>query len=291
MPASQRRSARPGPPLDAARAARAAASAPEDTMRRPSPLRLSLPMPPARARAPRGRPAALVPALASLLFCVSVSRPLRAADAPPTGDAGSPPESRPEDAPASQAPSDNQAALDDLFGDALPAAAATPAGPGLREVASTIAGGARSNDLSVKDKALATNVDTSLIHAFAAERIVLHPKEGCIAAPPGSGALRVLELARFPGVRPGFAACLRLRSTAARPMVLAVFLVDARNHRVARASDQIDFSTRGEVDHVLTFPPVQFQRMGTHSLVVDLDGREVGRVPLFEVRTASAGRP
>lgn len=223
---------------------------------------------------------AVVPAAAFLWL--TLNDPLHATEAATPGDAG------PADAPAPTRVSTTADALDDLFGDSLSPEANAAAAQGLREMADGVQRSAQKPELIIKEKGDAVAEEASLVRAFAAERILLHPREGCVADTPGRAALQVLELPRFPGVRPGFAACVRLRSTAQRPMVLSVYLVDARNHRVARVSDQVDFSQQREVDHVLSFPPVQFQRMGTHRLVVDLDGREVGRVALFDVRSANA---
>jgi len=128
-----------------------------------------------------------------------------------------------------------------------------------------------------------------LLKVFAAERINQDKKLGC---QPGGRDKKKLVDWTFDEVpakaNVGFEVCLTLTSKAGREMNMNVAIVDARNQRVAKASDVIDFRSRPKIDHVLEFPPPVFKGAGQHFYVVDLDGKEVGRLPLFVVNLEGA---
>ena len=62
---------------------------------------------------------------------------------------------------------------------------------------------------------------------------------------------------------------------------MSVAIVDSRNQRVAKGEDVIDFRGRPKMDHVLAYPAPVFKMAGQYFYVVDLDGKEVGRMPIF----------
>jgi hypothetical protein len=124
------------------------------------------------------------------------------------------------------------------------------------------------------------------LHAvFAAEVITVDKKLGC--QPGGKRRERVTywSFEELPEIGVPFQVCLNLSSSAGRQMSMSVAVVDPRNLRVARAEDVIDFSGRsGRIDHVLEFPATTFKVAGKYVYLVEMDGKEIGRLPLFEVR-------
>jgi hypothetical protein len=153
--------------------------------------------------------------------------------------------------------------------------------------------------LGAKDKldALAPksgNVDDEAevkLHAvFAAETIVLDKKLGC--QPGGKRHERVTYWAfdDLPETGVPFQVCLNLSSKAGRQMSMTVSIVDPRNSRIVRAEDVIDFTGRtGRIDHVIEFPATTFKTAGPYQYLVEMDGKEVGRLPIFEVRVVPEG--
>ena len=70
---------------------------------------------------------------------------------------------------------------------------------------------------------------------------------------------------------------------------MSVAIVDPRNLRVARAEDVVDFSGRaGRIEHVLEFPETTFKTAGQYFYLVEMDGKEIGRLPIFEVRAGAS---
>ena len=129
------------------------------------------------------------------------------------------------------------------------------------------------------------------LHAvFAAETIVLDKKLGC--QPGGKRHERVTYWAfeDLPETGVPFQVCLNLSSKAGRQMSMTVSIVDPRNSRIVRAEDVIDFSGRtGRIDHVIEFPATTFKMAGPYQYLVEMDGKEVGRLPIFEVRVVPEG--
>ncbi|MBI1947065.1 MAG: hypothetical protein HYS27_15315 [Deltaproteobacteria bacterium] len=178
--------------------------------------------------------------------------------------------------------------FDDLFG-------APPPKNNLEEMKKATEGvGNKSSGtgLAPKEDETDPNAGVQLLKVFAAERINQDKKLGCT---PGGRDKKKLVDWTFDEVpakaNVGFEVCLTLASKAGREMNMNVAIVDARNQRVAKASDVIDFRSRPKIDHVLEFPPPLFKNAGQHFYVVDLDGKEVGRLPLFMVNLEGAAAP
>ena len=75
------------------------------------------------------------------------------------------------------------------------------------------------------------------------------------------------------------------QSESAPADVLSVAIVDPRNARVVKAEDVVDFAGRtGRVDHVLDFPAPVFKVAGPYQYLIEMDGKEVARLPIFDVR-------
>ncbi len=129
------------------------------------------------------------------------------------------------------------------------------------------------------------------LHAvFAAEVIVVDKKLGC--QPGGKKRERVTYWAfdDLPETGVPFQVCLNLSSRAGRQMSMTVSVVDPRNSRIVRADDVIDFAGRtGRIEHVIEFPATTFKTPGPHQYLVEMDGKEVGRLPLFDVRLVAEG--
>ena len=129
------------------------------------------------------------------------------------------------------------------------------------------------------------------LHAvFAAETIVLDKKLGC--QPGGKRRERVTYWAfeDLPETGVPFQVCLNVSSKAGRQMSMTVSIVDPRNSRIVRAEDVIDFAGRsGRIDHVIEFPATTFKTAGPYQYLVEMDGKEVGRLPIFEVRVVPEG--
>lgn len=175
--------------------------------------------------------------------------------------------------------------FDDLFG-------APPPKNNLEEMKKATQGVGNKTDssgLAPKEDESDPNAGVQLLKVFAAEKIAQDKKLGC---QPGGRDKKKLVDWTFDEVpakaNVGFEVCLTLASKAGREMNMSVSIVDARNQRVAKASDVIDFRGRPKIDHVLEFPAPTFKNAGQHFYVVDLDGKEVGRLPLFVVNLEGA---
>lgn len=175
--------------------------------------------------------------------------------------------------------------FDDLFG-------APPPKNNLEEMKKATQGVGNKTDssgLAPKEDESDPNAGVQLLKVFAAEKIAQDKKLGC---QPGGRDKKKLVDWTFDEVpakaNVGFEVCLTLASKAGREMNMSVSIVDARNQRVAKAADVIDFRGRPKIDHVLEFPAPTFKNAGQHFYVVDLDGKEVGRLPLFVVNLEGA---
>jgi hypothetical protein len=121
--------------------------------------------------------------------------------------------------------------------------------------------------------------------AFAATKVVQDKKLGCQPANREKQKLSFFAFNELPERGEPFEVCLTMSSKAGREMSMSVSIVDPRNLRVAKGEDVVNFRGRtGRVDHVLEFPAPVFKMAGQYQYVVELDGKEVGRLPLFEVK-------
>ncbi len=129
-----------------------------------------------------------------------------------------------------------------------------------------------------------------LLHAvFAAQKIVIDKKLGCQPGGRDKKKLSYFAFDELPQEGVPFEVCVTVSSKVGREMSMSVAVVDPRNSRVARAEDVIDFRGRaGRMDHVLEFPAPTFKVAGPYQYLIELDGKEVGRLPLFEVRVEPA---
>jgi hypothetical protein len=68
-------------------------------------------------------------------------------------------------------------------------------------------------------------------------------------------------------------------------MSMRLTVIDPRGSRVNNAESNINFAGRpGKIDHIMSFPAPIFKTPGQYFYVIDLDGKEAGRIPLFTVK-------
>lgn len=173
--------------------------------------------------------------------------------------------------------------LDDLFGDTLSTGSSVN---DLKAATEGLESQTGQGGLKPKTEIADPDAGVQLLGAFAAERIVITRKEGCIPADPQRTKVTFIELDEVPGKGPAFSTCLQMQSKAGRQMRLSAFIVDGRNRRVAKAEGVVDFRGKPRLDYVLDFPPVPFRAAGPYLLAIDLDGKPAGKLPLFEVKVA-----
>lgn len=120
---------------------------------------------------------------------------------------------------------------------------------------------------------------------FAAEKIVMDKKLGCQPAGRDKKKLTYFSFDEVPAEGVPMSVCLTMQSKVGRSMAISVAIVDPRNARVVKAEDVVDFAGRtGRIDHVLDFPAPIFKLAGPYQYLVEMDGKEVARLPIFDVR-------
>ena len=67
-------------------------------------------------------------------------------------------------------------------------------------------------------------------------------------------------------------------------MRMSVTFVGPRMKRVAHADSVADFTGKDELDHILDWPALNIEAPGVYHYVVDLDGKRVAKIPVFEVK-------
>ena len=138
--------------------------------------------------------------------------------------------------------------------------------------------------LQAKDAVVGDNAKITIHGAFAAEKIVIDKKLGC---QPQRGLTKLSYFAfdEIPAEGVPMAVCITLSSSAGREMAMTISIVDPRKSRVAKAESIVDFRGRGtKVDHIVDFSAPFFKIAGTYQYVVEMDGKEIARLPIFDVR-------
>lgn len=154
----------------------------------------------------------------------------------------------------------------------------------LTEAASGVASKEKKK-LTPKAAVVDDNAKVKVFGAFVAEKILIDKKKGCEPAGREKKKITFMEFDEVPAEGVPFAVCLTMQSKAGREMGVSVAIMDPRNLRVAKAEDVVDFRARTErLDHVMDFPAPVFKTAGQYHYVVEIDGKEIARVPLFEVR-------
>jgi hypothetical protein len=185
--------------------------------------------------------------------------------------------------------SKDQGNFDDLFG-APPAA---PSGVDAMKKATEGVGAKTVGDgLAPKVGSVDNDAGVTFLNVFAAEKIITDKKLGC--QPGGRSKTKVSNWSfdEIPAkANQGFEVCLTMHSKAGREMNMSVAIVDTRNQKVAKAEDVVDFRGRVKIDHVLEYPAPLFKSAGQYFYVIDLDGKEVARMPLFAVKLDGGAQP
>jgi hypothetical protein len=188
---------------------------------------------------------------------------------------------------ASSAAADGKKAepsVDDLFG-TPPASSSIDK---LKKAADKDKSATNGNALAPKETSIDEAATVILHAAFAAEKIAIDKKLGC--QPVGKNKKKILEWTfnEVPQTGVPFSVCLTIQSKIGRQMTMSVAVVDPRNNKIVRGEDTIDFSGRAmKIDHILDYPVPMFSIPGEYTYVVTLDGKEVGRLPLFVVKSDS----
>jgi hypothetical protein len=215
-------------------------------------------------RAPRHRRASGPHALAVVIALAALPASLSLADEPkkdPKKDAKADP-------------------FGDLFGE-------TKEGPGMTDLKAAtgeIDANAKSKGLTPREAIVDENAGVELVRVFAAERIVIHRERGCEPGDREKTKLKFIEFSEVPTKGPSYSVCVTLKSRAGREMRIATSIVDPKNHRVARSESVVSFRGKTTIDHVMEFPVVEYKLAGPYQYVVDIDGKEAGRMPLLEIR-------
>ena len=138
--------------------------------------------------------------------------------------------------------------------------------------------------LQAKDAVVDDDTNITVHGAFAAEKIIIDKKIGCQPA-KGLTKLSYFAFDEVPSEGVPMAVCITLSSKAGREMAMTISIVDPRKSRVAKAESVVDFRGRpGKVDHIVDFSAPYFKIAGPYKYVVEMDGKEVARLPLFDVR-------
>jgi hypothetical protein len=168
----------------------------------------------------------------------------------------------------------------DLFGE-------TKQGSGMSDLKAAtgeIDGKSKNEALAPREAVVDDNAGVELVRVFAAERIVIHRERGCEPADRQKTKLKFLAFSDVPTKGPPYSVCVTLKSRAGREMRIATSIVDPKNHRVARSESVVSFRGKTTIDHVMEFPSIEYKFSGPYQYVVDIDGKEAGRMPLIEVR-------
>ncbi|MFZ9889202.1 MAG: hypothetical protein ACO3JL_17040 [Myxococcota bacterium] len=177
-------------------------------------------------------------------------------------------------------------AFADLFGDTLTAGGKQGL-QDLKDAAGQVKAKATDDNLAPKEERSSHDAEVRFLDHFAAERIQIVPKEGCIPASPRRIKLTYFEVFDVPGEAPKFSVCLKMSSRVNREVRVTATILNPRHQRAARAESVVSFARVQQTDHVLDFPKMPLTMLGPYTLSIDIDGRPVAKLPLFEVRQPS----
>ncbi len=177
-------------------------------------------------------------------------------------------------------------AFGDLFGDSLSGSKKNRMDD-LEEAAGNVKAGGHSDALLPKAKSNTGTGGVDFLDQFVAERIQVTKKEGCIPAEPDRIRLTYLEYYEVPAKSPKLSLCLKMSSRVNRQVRITATIVNPRLKRVARAESVVSFAGTQRADHVLDYPEMNLDMTGKYLLMVDIDGKPVAKLPLFDVRLAT----
>lgn len=174
-------------------------------------------------------------------------------------------------------------AFADLFGDSLSTGGKQDLQQ-LQDAAGQVKAKGAERGLAPKDDRTSLDTEVRFLDHFAAERIQIVPKLGCIPADARRTKLTYIEVFDVPAEAPKFSLCLKMSSRVNREVRITATLVNPRQQRSARAESVVSFAGAQQTDHVLDFPKMPLTMLGQYSVAIDVDGKPVAKLPVFEVR-------
>lgn len=177
-------------------------------------------------------------------------------------------------------------AFGDLFGDSLSGSRKNDLGA-LEEAAGNVKTGGSDQSLTPKGETSVGKGGVDFLDQFAAEKIQITKKEGCIPAEPERIRLTYLEYLEVPAKSPKLSICLKMASRVNRQVRITASIVNPRLKRVARAESVVSFAGITRTDHVLDYPAMPLDMPGQYMVAIDVDGKTVAKLPLFEVKIGS----
>jgi hypothetical protein len=171
----------------------------------------------------------------------------------------------------------------DLFGDTLDANKKKRLDD-VEKAASDVKVGGSQKTLQPKGTAAEGADGVDFLDQFIANRIVITEKEGCIPANTDRMRITYLEYDDYPARSPKVSLCMKMASRANRQVRITASIVNPRLKRVGRADTVVSFAGITKTDHVLDYPEMSLDMVGPYFLAIDLDGKPVAKLPLFEVR-------
>lgn len=155
----------------------------------------------------------------------------------------------------------------------------------LSKAAAAVGHKEKQDALAPKGDVVDDEAPVTVHSAFAAQKMVFDKKLGCQPGGKDKKKLTFFIFDELPQAGASFDVCISISSKVGREMSMSVALIDPRNARLVKAEDVIDFRGRsGRMDHVLEFPAPLFKVAGPYFYVVELDGKEVARLPIFDVK-------
>lgn len=174
-------------------------------------------------------------------------------------------------------------AFTDLFGDSLTTGGSQDL-QDLQDAASQVKAKLTDRNLAPKEVRGLQDTEVRFLDHFAAGRIRVLPKEGCVPADPGRTRLSYIEVLDVPAEAPMFSLCLKMSSRVNREVRITTTLLNPRQQRSARAESVVSFAGSQRTDHVLDFSKMPLTMVGPYTVSIDIDGKPAAKLPLFEVR-------
>jgi hypothetical protein len=177
--------------------------------------------------------------------------------------------------------------FDDLFGKPADGNKGGPSGVDAMKKATESMGDKKKagDTLAPKVGAIDTEAKIVFLNVFAAQNIVDDKKLGCV--PMGKDKRKVTEWSfdELPAkANTAFDVCLTLQCNAGREVTMRTTVVDPRGARVVNYETSVNFSNRPKLDVITEYPAPLFKTPGQYFYVIDIDGKEAGRLPLFVVK-------
>ena len=115
---------------------------------------------------------------------------------------------------------------------------------------------------------------------FAAPKMVIK-KGKCVAVPYKVTSFTAAE---FPFDADRFSVCAHLEGGAGRAMRMRVMVMTGRGKIIGSSESIASFSGKRRIDHTIDFPSLEFPEAGVYRYVIEIEGKRVANMPLFEVR-------